>query len=289
MALKDTVDKDYEDKSYWEQVRAFNLSRTPFWISICWELLATIGPWLAIWLTIGPDFYQKSFNFSYQIDQGQLLTSFHGGMVGFVALISCMYLVWALVVTTASWALHWQKADAFTYTIAFAIVGFLIIMNGCWMYDWMNGSKKENQGVRVIVDFIICIFGMMLGMFIGVVITTFARNLTYKVEEEDRAILIAYEKGEYVPTKKQLRIERAKKDKERREAEAKELDLLKSSIDEKIEQQFIEEQKAREEEMDLTKEQRKALKKERKAEAKKQRLFNKKNRHSDSKEIHGLD
>lgn len=283
--MEEKVDKDYENKSYWERVRDFNLSRTPFWISILWELVATIGPWLAIWLTIGPDFAGKGFNFF----EGDLIQGWSDNGIGFVALISCMYLIWAMGIATLTWALKWQKSDTFTYTLAFAVVGFMIIMNGCWMYDWTNGGKKENQGVRVIVDFIICLFSMLFAMFVGVIITTFARNQNYKVEEEDEAILLAYQRGEEVPTKKQLRLERARINKEKREAEAKELDLLKASIDAKIEQDFIEEQKKREEEMDLTKEQKRELKKKRKAEAKKQRMFEKKNKHSDSKEIHGLD
>jgi len=102
-------------------------------------------------------------------------------------------------------------------------------MNGCWLVN-----SKLNLSVQIIIRFLIGLFVAIGSLFVGVLITSFARNYRYKVEEDEEALLLAYQRGEPIPTKAELRLVRAQKNHEIRAAQAKELDEFKTQLDAKL-------------------------------------------------------
>ncbi|ATG97449.1 DxFTY motif-containing membrane protein [Mesoplasma lactucae] len=258
MAKEQTTkdDKKEDHQSYWDKIRSFDMSRTPFWISVLWQLILTIIPFVLIWVFLGADFHNSSFN-KYD-DLGN-------NHAGWLALIMVGYLIWAWGGQTLTFFLKWQKADSFTFTLTFSIIFFALVMNGCWLIE-IDPTKMSNS-VKIVVRFLICLFSAIPAMLIGVLITNFARNYTYKTEDEDEAILQAYRSGEAIPTKEQFRIQRAEQTRIKREKELAELEEFKADLDRRLLTDFDKSKK-------VLKKENKDLKKKEKLDAKemKQRL-----------------
>ncbi len=210
-----------EDDSYWNKIREFNLTRTRFGWLVLWQLIETIIPFILVWIFLGAEL-KKYHAFNHYHD----LFNPHAG---FLTLICLAILLWAWTIQIVSFFYRWQNADSFTFTLIFSLVFFTLIMNGCWLVN-----SKLNLSVQIIIRFLIGLFVAIGSLFIGVLITSFARNYRYKVEEDEEALLLAYQKGEPIPTKAELRLVRAQKNHEIREAQAKELDEFKTQLDAKL-------------------------------------------------------
>ncbi|WP_031543185.1 DxFTY motif-containing membrane protein [Mesoplasma photuris] len=221
---------EFKENNYWDRMRHFSTSRTNFWISLLFQLIATIIPFILLWIFIGADY--KIYDFSLY---GKLPNPYDG----YVALILIGYVLWSLLITTITFFLKWQKADGFTFTVALVFVGFSVIMNG----SWINDLAGLNQGMKIFIRFLIAIACGFIGIFIGVIITTYARNFNYKIEEDDQKILIAYRNGEEIPSRKQLQIKRAEKAHEKRLKEQEELEEFKKELDLKLIEAFNEKEK----------------------------------------------
>lgn len=209
------------EDSYWNKIREFNLTRTRFGWLVLWQLIETIIPFILVWVFVGPEL-KKYHAFNHYND----LLNPHAG---FLALICLAILLWAWTIQIVSFFYRWQNADSFTFTLIFSLVFFTLIMNGCWLVD-----SKLNLSVQIIIRFLIGLFIAIGGLFLGVLVTSFARNYRYKVEEDEETLLLAYQNGEPIPTKAQLRLVRAQKNHEIREAQAKELDEFKKQLDAKL-------------------------------------------------------
>lgn len=165
-------------KTYWDKVREFNLSRTPFWMSCLVQLFLTIIPFVAIWILVGPDFKHQSFNYYQSLSHPQ---------AGYLLIIVFAYLVHTSFLAAITWLFHWQKADVFTYTFGLSLAFISIILNGIWMVDWNTTAV-----VQILIRFIIAITSGLIGVVLGVVVTTFARNSDYKMEEKNYELVMAY-------------------------------------------------------------------------------------------------
>ncbi|WP_027063322.1 DxFTY motif-containing membrane protein [Mesoplasma seiffertii] len=206
--------------SYWQQLRQFSASRTNFWISLLSEFCLTIIPFVALWLVVGPDFKAYSFN---------VYTSRLNNNFGILIAIVLGYFSYALLFNTILFFVRLQKADSFTYTCGLAFVGISIILNGAWMSNWE--VAKQTEMLKIFIRFIIAVVLGIIGVIFGVLLTNLARNWVYKIEEEDQEILTAYRQGLPVPSKQQLRIVRAEKAAQKREAEKQELEVFKAQLD----------------------------------------------------------
>jgi len=246
-----------EEKKYWSKVREFNLSRTLIWILFAWQLVETFIPFLTIWLLLSPDFKNSSFNF-----YNQLGTS----AIGLFVSMSLTIIIWALAINFLTFFLRWQKADSFTFTIAFLAVFLMILLNSLWQHEWMTRTD-----LKIFIRFIIALLMLVPAMFLGLITTSLFRNWQYRVEEDNEAMILAYQNQEFVPSKQKLKLERALKYKAKREAEAIELAKFKEELDLKLITAYNENQArdlAREKKLD-EKEDRKRAKAQAKAKKKK--------------------
>ncbi|WP_026389500.1 DxFTY motif-containing membrane protein [[Acholeplasma] multilocale] len=217
--MEDNI-KTNED-SYWSKMRHFAMYRTGFWVNFGFEVLFTIIPFILIWLFLGADFQKYSFNHYLELGNNN---------AGFLTLILLGYIITSLGLNAVTVVLKLQRADSFTYTTGLAFAGACIILNGSWIYDW----TIQNQMIKILVRFAITIGVASMATFLGVFITTFARNHVYKVEEDQQQILEAYRAGLPVPSKAMLKIQRAEKAELEREQRRKELEEFQFELDKKL-------------------------------------------------------
>jgi len=246
-----------EEKQYWSKVRDFNLSRTLIWILFAWQLVETFIPFLTVWLLLSPDFKNQSFNFYNQLGSSS---------IGLFVSMSLLIIIWAMIINCLTFFLHWQKADSFTFTIAFLAVFLMILLNSLWQHEWMIRTD-----LKIFIRFLIALLVLVPAMFLGLVTTSLFRNWRYRVEEDNEAMILAYQNQELVPSKQKLKFERALKYKAKREAEAVELAKFKEDLDLKLLAAYEEKQTrdlAREQKLDA-KEDRKRAKAQAKAKKKK--------------------
>ncbi|ATZ18703.1 hypothetical protein ESOMN_v1c03210 [Williamsoniiplasma somnilux] len=207
--------------NYWNKIRDFRLSRTPFWIGFGVTSLAIIAPIIVVWILLSADFANKSFNFYEQLPTPQ---------TGYLALIVLLgFLIWSLMIVSIFFFTKLIKADLYTYTIAFWLTGVMLILNASWMQQW-----AANESIKIFLRFLFCLVGAAIGSIFGVILTTFARNYRFKIEEEDYEILKAYRNGQEVPNRKMLRFKKAEEDAAKREKNLQDLEDFKATLDQKL-------------------------------------------------------
>lgn len=228
--------KILKDSKYWDNMRDFRLSRTPFWLGVGVEIIASITPIILIWIFFGYDFATKSFTQYYRLPNPQ---------IGYLILMTAVIVpIWNLTIVSIFFMTKVIKADLYTYSMGFIMVGIALILNGSWIQDW-----EANDILKLFIRFLIILFAGAIGAILGVILTSFARNYRYKIEEEDYAILEAYRAGKPVPSRAALRLKRADIQAKKRAKDKAELEIFKLSLDERLltaYNEFDEKEKAKE-------------------------------------------
>ncbi|AVP49073.1 DxFTY motif-containing membrane protein [Williamsoniiplasma luminosum] len=162
-----------------KQIRSFNLSRTNFWISAFFQLIFAIVPFLFILFFLSPDFQQLTIN---------LYDHLPNPKVGYLILICVGYVLVALILTFITWILKWQKADGFTFVLGLTLLLSSVIINQTWLQAW----DFNNTIVKLLIRFIIAIMFGLIGIFLGLLLSTLARNFEYKQEDKIQIIIDNY-------------------------------------------------------------------------------------------------
>ncbi|AEM68835.1 DxFTY motif-containing membrane protein [Mycoplasma putrefaciens] len=198
-----------------EQIR-FNQSRTPIWISILVQLTTVVSLFLVVLFLFGGDFQQYSWNYYDRLGKLAYL---------YLALICIAYLIIVVFINWILILLKVQKADAFSYCLGLAMVCVSIIYTGDLMYHW-----KVAVAVKSAVRFLIAIVSAVFGVIIGTLLSLLQRNKEYQIQQENEAILLAYQNHQIVPSKKQLRAIKRLKYQKQKEQEQLELIEFKNKL-----------------------------------------------------------
>ncbi|UWD34631.1 hypothetical protein NX779_02320 [Mycoplasma cottewii] len=194
----------------------FQNSRTPIWINFLVQILTVVSLFLVILFLVGGDL--QNFNFNYYKKLGKFAYLY-------LALICLAYLI---LVTFINWILillNIQKSDALSYCLGLAMLCVSIIYTGDLMYNW-----TASYTVKSLTRFIIAIVSGLIGVIIGTLLSMLQRNKEYQIEEENKIILLAYQNGELIPTKKQLRAIKKLEYKYKKEQEELELIEFKNNL-----------------------------------------------------------
>ncbi|SYV96153.1 Uncharacterised protein [Mycoplasma putrefaciens] len=86
------------------------------------------------------------------------------------------------------------------------------------------------MAVKSAVRFLIAIVSAVFGVIIGTLLSLLQRNKEYQIQQENEAILLAYQNHQIVPSKKQLRAIKRLKYQKQKEQEQLELIEFKNKL-----------------------------------------------------------